>query len=152
VVWHHSLPLVNSFNKTEAAVFPCRLCFLRAFPFISFFFYQLSYPGSSFLGSLLYITVLSCHKFIRFHLNHIRSVKEVCCTHLKEYMRTNQQDTDNDPKTVTDILTAICLIGIRLYIYTICCQDTCFDIHVFLKTASNILLYMENHMFQQNHV
>jgi len=35
VVWHHSLPLINSFNKTEAAVFSCRLCFLRAFPFIS---------------------------------------------------------------------------------------------------------------------
>jgi len=35
VVWHHSLPLMNSFNKTEAAVFSCRLCFLRAFPFIS---------------------------------------------------------------------------------------------------------------------
>jgi len=28
---------MNSFNKTEAAVFSCRLCFLRAFPFISFF-------------------------------------------------------------------------------------------------------------------
>jgi len=37
VVWHHSLPLMNSFNKTEAAVFSCRLCFLWAFPFISFF-------------------------------------------------------------------------------------------------------------------
>ena len=36
MVWHHSLPLMNSFNKTEAAVFSCRLCFLRAFPFISF--------------------------------------------------------------------------------------------------------------------
>ena len=35
MVWHHSLPLMNSFNKTEAAVFSCRLCFLRAFPFIS---------------------------------------------------------------------------------------------------------------------
>ena len=35
VVWHHSLLLMNSFNKTEAAVFACRLCFLRAFPFIS---------------------------------------------------------------------------------------------------------------------
>jgi len=32
---HHSLPLMNSFNKTEAAVFSCRLCFLGAFPFIS---------------------------------------------------------------------------------------------------------------------
>jgi len=35
VVWHHSLLLMNSFNKTETAVFSCRLCFLRAFPFIS---------------------------------------------------------------------------------------------------------------------
>ena len=35
VVWHHSLLLMNSFNKSEAAVFSCRLCFLRAFPFIS---------------------------------------------------------------------------------------------------------------------
>jgi len=35
VVWHYSLLLMNSFNKTEAAVFSCRLCFLRAFPFTS---------------------------------------------------------------------------------------------------------------------
>jgi len=34
-VWHLSFPLINRFNKTEAAVFPCRLCFLRAFLFIS---------------------------------------------------------------------------------------------------------------------
>ena len=27
--------LMNGFNQTEAAVFSCRLCFLRAFPFIS---------------------------------------------------------------------------------------------------------------------
>ena len=26
---------MNSFNKIEAAVFPCRLCFLGAFPFMS---------------------------------------------------------------------------------------------------------------------
>jgi len=30
-----SLPLMISYNKTEAAVFPCRLCFLRAFSFLS---------------------------------------------------------------------------------------------------------------------
>jgi len=29
-VWHLSLPLMNSFNKTEAAVFSFRPCFLRA--------------------------------------------------------------------------------------------------------------------------
>jgi len=31
----HSLPLLNSFNKTEAAVFSFRLCFLRV-PFLQF--------------------------------------------------------------------------------------------------------------------
>jgi len=40
VVWHHSLLLMNSFYKTEAAVFTCRLCFLRVFPFISFIYVQ----------------------------------------------------------------------------------------------------------------
>jgi len=35
VVWLHSLPLMNGFNKTEAAFFSCRLCFLRAILFIS---------------------------------------------------------------------------------------------------------------------
>jgi len=34
-MWHHSWLLMNSFNKTEADVFSCKLCFLRAFPFIS---------------------------------------------------------------------------------------------------------------------
>ena len=67
----------------------------------------MSYPGSSFLGRLLYITMNSSAT-IRFHLNHIRSVKEVCCTKLEKYMRTNQQDTDNNPKPVTDILTVHC--------------------------------------------
>ena len=41
MVWHHSLLLMNSFNKTEAAVFSFRLCFLRAFPFVSFFIFKL---------------------------------------------------------------------------------------------------------------
>jgi len=35
MMWHHSLLLMNSFNKTEAAVFSYRLCFLRVFHFIS---------------------------------------------------------------------------------------------------------------------
>jgi len=35
LVWHPLLPLMNSFNKTEAAFFSCRLFFLRAFSFIS---------------------------------------------------------------------------------------------------------------------
>jgi len=29
------LPLMNSFNKTEDAVFPCRLCFLKVFTFLN---------------------------------------------------------------------------------------------------------------------
>jgi len=41
VVWHHSLLLMNSFDKPEADVFSCRLCFLRAFPFISLIKYQI---------------------------------------------------------------------------------------------------------------
>ena len=49
MVWHHSLLLMNSFNKTEAAVFSCRLCFLRAFPFIS---------------------LISCYCFLVNQLNH----------------------------------------------------------------------------------
>jgi len=56
----------------------------------------------------------SCHRFSRFHLDHIRSVKDVCCTNLKEYMSTNQQDTDNGPNPVTDIVTAIYPIAILL--------------------------------------
>jgi len=35
MVWHHLLLLTNSFNKTEAAVYSCRLYILRAFLFIS---------------------------------------------------------------------------------------------------------------------
>ena len=43
MVWHLSLPLMNSFNKTEAAVFPCGLCFLRAFPFLSLILMRVEY-------------------------------------------------------------------------------------------------------------
>jgi len=35
VVCHVSLPLMNGFNKTYAAIFPRRLYFLRAFHFIN---------------------------------------------------------------------------------------------------------------------
>ena len=35
VVWHLSLPLMNSFIKTKVATFPsCRLCFLRTLYFL----------------------------------------------------------------------------------------------------------------------
>ena len=35
VVWQLSLPLMNSFNKTEAVIIQRRLCFLWAFHFLS---------------------------------------------------------------------------------------------------------------------
>jgi len=35
VVWHLSLPIMNSFNKTEAAISQSRLRCLRAFAFLS---------------------------------------------------------------------------------------------------------------------
>jgi len=35
VVWHLLLPLMNSFNKTDAAIFMYRLRFHGAFPFLS---------------------------------------------------------------------------------------------------------------------
>ena len=38
-MYTHILLLMNSFNKTEAAVFSCRLCFLRAIPFISLIYF-----------------------------------------------------------------------------------------------------------------
>jgi len=64
VVWHHSLPLMNSFNKTEAAVFSCRLCFLRAFPFISFILHCNYCKQKS--GMCVYACVCTCvHYFIQ---------------------------------------------------------------------------------------
>jgi len=43
---------MNSFNKTEAAVFSCRLCFLRAFPFISLMNMHTWIPHSDFSKAL----------------------------------------------------------------------------------------------------
>ena len=40
--FENGVPLMG-FNKTEAAVFSCRLCFLRAFFFISFFYNLIPY-------------------------------------------------------------------------------------------------------------
>jgi len=43
VVWHLSLPLMNSFNKTEAAVFSFRPCFLGA-SFSSVYYFNVLGP------------------------------------------------------------------------------------------------------------
>ena len=40
VIEHHLLLFMNGFNTTEAAVFSCNLCFLRAFTFISLIIYK----------------------------------------------------------------------------------------------------------------
>jgi len=46
---------MNSFNKSEAAVFSCRLCFLRAFPFISLIIKELKIKPISFLIPFLFL-------------------------------------------------------------------------------------------------
>ena len=40
VVWHHSLPLMNGFNKTEAAVFFVQAMLPEGFPFLQFYTVQ----------------------------------------------------------------------------------------------------------------
>ena len=65
VVWHLSLPLMNSFNKTKAALFSCRLCFLRAVPFISLI--QEAYMGrNSSLGF-----IISCSSVVMKYTTHL---------------------------------------------------------------------------------
>ena len=45
---------MNCFNKTEAAVFSCRLCFLRAFPVITLLLMKVNvYEGNSRNNNLL---------------------------------------------------------------------------------------------------
>jgi len=75
VVWHFSLPLVNSFNKTKAAVFQCRLCFLRGFPFavkLDFSFIRTLLLNFVYLNRFMAIVLLSEVKalLIRFVDNY----------------------------------------------------------------------------------
>jgi len=56
VVWHHLLPLMNSFNKTETAIFPCRLCFLGAF-----------YAFSVYINNIVLLTISNQHMTFRYH-------------------------------------------------------------------------------------
>jgi len=57
---HQLRSYMNSFNNTEAAVFPCSLFFLRAFPFISLIcIFRIYLILASFLSS---ISSISCHK------------------------------------------------------------------------------------------
>jgi len=78
VVWYLSLPLINSFNKTEAAIFPCRLCFLRGFSFISLIYFVInmilcnekSNKSKILPGSIVFIRYQRCHIFNTFYDFH----------------------------------------------------------------------------------
>jgi len=74
VVWHYSLPLMNGFNKTEPAVFSCRLCFLRAFPFISLlsnsFFFLLCTKVTKRSFDCCHKTFVVCEKGITHNCNY----------------------------------------------------------------------------------
>ena len=77
MVWHHSLPLMNSFNKTEAAVFSCRLCFLRAFPFISLLLLRMEYI--SMYLAIKYIYGLHIRsRFCSFMLYFVDNMSKLC--------------------------------------------------------------------------
>ena len=108
-----NVPSRSPFVDRPEVIYPWPLSKLRPL-LASQVIYHLSYPGNSFLGLLLYITVnSSCHKFIRLHLNHIRSIK-IVLHKLEKIYATNKQDKANDLKHVTDILTALCPIAIPL--------------------------------------
>jgi len=72
---------MNSFNKTEAAVFSCRLCFLRAFPFISLMntFRSLYSP---------------CHEYISTWKNISITEKNTRCPHAPSTMSSSHQKED----------------------------------------------------------
>ena len=63
VVWHNSILLMNSFNKTKAAVFSCRLCFLRAFLFISLIIHlNVNHYSRSNAYEFNFVLVFYCNK------------------------------------------------------------------------------------------
>jgi len=66
IVPMHKLASSYDFNKTEATVFSCRLCFLGAFPFIS----------------LIYISKATQYVFFMF-LFHIHNVEQLYITGYK---------------------------------------------------------------------
>jgi len=68
VVWHHWLLLMNGFNKTEAAVFSCRLRFLRAFLFVSLIksVWCQNRIELTYKCHFVYYSVLKLHFFMHF--------------------------------------------------------------------------------------
>ena len=70
VVWHRSLLLMNGFNKTEYDVFSCRLCFLRAYPFIS-----LMNSFTDLMLKCIFARVFCFVETIKSHKDNIHYVK-----------------------------------------------------------------------------
>ena len=92
MVWHHSLQLMNSFNKTEAAVFSCRLCFLGTFHFISLMYqtHQLSIENKEYWHSALYFTHKSCFLVLSNNLLELSIVHALTYIFPQEKLRCEQ--------------------------------------------------------------
>jgi len=78
---------MNNFNKTEAAVFSCRLCFMRAFPFISLIDFCtfvslfnpfIDIPSFTFLSFVHILSGLGREtKCISFYCSFLKNVEKV---------------------------------------------------------------------------
>ena len=97
MVWHHSLPLMNSFNKTEAAVFSCRLCFLGAFPFIS-------------------LNIQNCRTYVRLtgDNSNIRIY-----FHVKESPLTYLVDSRQSKGSAFHIIFPVCTFNLMVYFHNL---------------------------------
>ena len=73
---------MNSFNKTEAAVFSCRLCFLGTFPFISLIIYFMYHFHRLFDGRVQEQTV---------HVNPLLKQQALVQSHRKRYVLAYSQ-------------------------------------------------------------
>ena len=77
VVWHLLLPLMNSFNKTEAAVFLCRLCLISGTLFSNVYNIQpMIHEDQKKIWLQNYITLLFSVKlsFIDTRYAHMKAV------------------------------------------------------------------------------
>ena len=90
VGWHLSLPLINSFNKTEAVVFPCRLCFLWAFPFLSlnytWYWTIIDIKRRKFAAPQVSLCPFIKKDNAFYHLYHISVTWKVCFSSLFVYI------------------------------------------------------------------
>jgi len=122
-VWHLSFLLMNSFNETEAAIFPCRMCFLRAFPFISFI-YLITAGVSACVAAVKCRPVL--HHCLVIFFSGPRGSWIVYCLHLKIEFCSCARGASmawhlslHISYICNNILLLICLIVILFPTYTI---------------------------------